>query len=121
VNKIFTDLKDITLNGTEKSLSKYVNGVWECISFEDYVSLLQKKPNENIQNHEIFKDYKDKIKLTKKLEAEREEEFFKKILKIEQEKIFYFVLTYPQKLVLVKSGEKKTEKDFLGYEFSARK
>jgi type I restriction enzyme M protein len=29
VNKFFTDLKDITLNGTQKLLSKYVNEVWE--------------------------------------------------------------------------------------------
>jgi restriction endonuclease S subunit len=39
-------------------------------------------------------------------------------LETEKEKLFYFILAYPQKVVLVKSGEKDAEKRFLGYEFS---
>ena len=33
----------------------------------------------------------------------------------------YFILAYPQKVVIVKSGEKDVEKRFLGYEFSNRR
>ncbi|HPY54025.1 MAG TPA: restriction endonuclease subunit S, partial [Treponemataceae bacterium] len=43
------------------------------------------------------------------------------ILDLEQEKLLYFILAYPQKLVLVKTGEKAEEKRFLGYEFSNRR
>jgi len=121
VNKFFTNMQDVILNGIEKPVSKYISEVWEWISLEDYVSLLQKFPNDNLNNHENFKDYQNKIKLTKKSDEDRQKEFFKKIIEIEKEKLFYFVLTYTQKLVLVKSWEKKEEKEFLGYEFSNRK
>jgi type I restriction enzyme M protein len=121
VDNFFINLQDVTLNWVENPVSKYVTEVWEWIKIEDYVSLLQKIPNENIKSHEIFKDYENKIKLSKKSEEDRKKEFFEKLIKIEKEKLFYFVLTYPQKLVLVKSWEKNIEKAFLWYEFSNRK
>lgn len=34
--------KDNIINGIQKSLSKYVNHVWENVSLEDYISLLKK-------------------------------------------------------------------------------
>lgn len=46
---------------------------------------------------------------------------FETILSIEAEKLLYFVLAYPQKVVIVRSGEKDVEKRFLGYEFSNRR
>lgn len=121
VSKFFTNLQDVVLNGIEKPVSKYVSEVWEWVSFENYISLLQKNPVENIKNHEIFKDYQNKIKLTKKSEEDKQKEFFEKVIEIEKEKLFYFVLTYSQKLVLVKTWEKNIEKEFLGYKFSEAK
>ncbi len=115
VEKLFVNRQDITINGIEKPLQKYIDYVWEDISFEDYVSLLQKNPNENIQNHEIFKEYDKKIKLVK------EDEKFTKIIELEKEKLLYFILAYKQKVVLVKTGQKNKEKQFLGYEFSNRR
>ncbi len=112
VNKIFENKIDITLNWIENSISKYVSDVWEGISFEDYKTLLEKLPNENIKNHELFKDYENKIKSKNLLEE---------ILEIEKEKLFYFVLSYSQKVVLVKSWNWKNEKEFLGYKFSTAK
>ena len=112
VEKFFTDFQDVTLNGIEKPVSKYVNHVWESVSFEDYLSLLRKEPSSTILQNEIFEEYK------KKLKVKNEKEFWSVLLDRELEKIFYFVLAYPQKVVLVKSGEKDAEKRFLGYEFS---
>jgi type I restriction enzyme M protein len=41
---------------------------------------------------------------------------------IDPEKLFYFILAYPQKnVVIINSGEKDEEKRFLGYEFSKRR
>ncbi|MDR2918354.1 MAG: restriction endonuclease subunit S, partial [Tannerella sp.] len=37
------------------------------------------------------------------------------------EKLTYFIVAYPQKVVIIKSGEKDAEKRFLGYEFSNRR
>lgn len=108
VNRAFETKTDITIKSIEKPLFKYISYVWENISFEDYVSLIENNPNENILNHQIYKSY-----ITKHT--------FNKILEIEKEKFFYFILAYKQKITLIKSGEKQDEKKFLGYEFSSRR
>lgn len=115
VEQFFTNLQDITLNKIEKPVSKYVAHTWESISFDDYKTLLQKQPNEAMQTHELYQEYQ------KKIMAKNEKEKWETILKIETEKLFYFIIAYPQKVVLVNSGEKKEEKQFLGYEFSNRR
>jgi len=115
VDKFFNNLQDVTLNGIEKPAAKYVNHVWENISFEDYFTLLQKSPNEIITKHEIYLEYKKKIK------SKNDKEFWDTVLAKENEKLYYFILAYPQKVVLIKSGEKDAEKRFLGYEFSNRR
>ncbi len=114
VEKLFVNQQDVTINGIEKPLQKYIDYVWEDISFEDYVSLLQKKPNEKIQKHEIFTEYN-------KIKVKKEEEKLAKIIELEKEKLLYFILAYNQKVVLVKTGQKTKEKQFLGYEFSNRR
>ncbi|QQR97804.1 MAG: N-6 DNA methylase [Sphingobacteriales bacterium] len=119
VDKFFTDFQDVTIkfgeNYIERPYSKYINHVWENISFEDYISLLKKEPNKAITEHEIYKEYQ------KKLKAKNDAAFWNLLLEREAEKLFYFIIAYPQKVVLVKSGEKDAEKRFLGYEFSSRR
>jgi type I restriction enzyme M protein len=115
IKKCFVNLQDVTINGIEKPIKKYVAHVWDSISFDDYKTLLQKTPNTTIEQHEIYKEY------TKKIKAKNEAELWTNILAIEQDKLLYFILAYPQKLVLVKTGEKNEEKRFLGYEFSNRR
>ncbi|MCZ2297844.1 MAG: N-6 DNA methylase [Chitinophagales bacterium] len=115
IKKCFTSFQDVTINSIEKPIKKYVAHVWDNISFDDYKTLLQKKPNKNIEQHEIYKEY------TKKIKAKNEQELWTNILATEQDKLLYFILTYPQKLVLLKTGEKNEEKQFLGYEFSNRR
>lgn len=115
INTFFTNYQDVTVNVIEKPFSKYIAHVWEGIDFEDYITFVNQKPNDSILHHEIYKEYRKKIK------AKNEKEFWDKVLEIEKEKLLYFVLTYPQQIVLVKSGEKDAEKRFLGYEFSNRR
>ena len=111
----FDSKTDITINGIEKPVAKYVNYVWENVSFSDYISMLEKTPNEAIQNHEIYKEYR------KKLKPKTEKDFWNLVLEREADKLFYFIIALNQKVVLVKSGEKEVEKRFLGYEFSTRR
>lgn len=115
IKKVFINLQDVTINGIENPISKYVVHVWEDLTFEDYKTLLQKKPNKRIENSEIYQEYKKKIK------AKNDKELWNSILGLEQDKILYFIIAYPQKLVLVKTGSKNEEKRFLGYEFSNRR
>ncbi|OGI10200.1 MAG: hypothetical protein A2Y40_03775 [Candidatus Margulisbacteria bacterium GWF2_35_9] len=115
IKKSFVNLQDVTINGIEKPLQKYVSHVWDTLSIDDYKSLLQKSPNENVQQHEIYQEY------TRKIKAKNEHEFWNSVLVIERDKLVYFIIAYPQKLILVKTGEKDAEKRFLGYEFSNRR
>lgn len=112
VDKFFTDKTDVTINNIETPVSKYVNYVWEDLAFDDYLTLLNKEPNDKVKNHNIFKEYSQKIK------SKSDKALCNKILEIEKEKLYYFILAYPQKIVTVKTGEKEAEKQFLGYEFS---
>jgi type I restriction enzyme M protein len=116
VNKFCDEFIDNTINQIEKPISKYVNYVWGSISFKDYVSFLKKKPTKAIEEHEIYKEYR------KKLKTKKENEFWDKLMEIEKDKLLHFIIAYPQKnIVLVKSGEKDAEKRFLGYYFSDRR
>jgi len=114
INKFFDDWQDVTRNGIEKPITKYVNQVWSTITFDDYISLLKKEPNDTILNHEIYKEYRKKTK------TKIEKEFWGEVIETEKEKLLYFILIYPQKITLIKTGEKEEEKQFLGYYFSDR-
>lgn len=115
VDKFFTDKTDVTINNIETPVSKYVNYVWEDLTFDDYLTLLNKEPNDKVAKHDIFKEYSQKIK------SKSDKEFWNKVLEIEKEKLYYFILAYHQRIVTVKTGEKDAEKQFLGYEFSNRR
>lgn len=115
VDKFFMDKTDVTINNIETPVSKYVNYVWEDLTFDDYLTLLNKEPNDKVEKHNIFKEYSQKIK------SKSEKDFWNKVLEIEKEKLYYFILAYSQKIVTVKTGEKDAEKQFLGYEFSNRR
>ena len=115
VDTYFRTLNDVTINGIETPASKYVAHVWEGLEYADYVTLLQKAPNDKVKAHEIYAEYK------KKISAKSDAKLYEAILNLEAEKLLYFILAYPQKVVIVKSGEKDVEKRFLGYEFSNRR
>lgn len=102
----FNDYRDVTVGGIENAFSKYVRAVYD-IDFADYKAFIKGKSNDGIKESDLVRNYA-------KFES-------KDIQKKEQEKMLYFLLTYPQKIVLIKSGEKQVEKNFLGYEFSERR
>ena len=115
VDTYFRTLNDVTINGIETPASKYVAHVWEGLDYTDYITLLQKLPNDKVKAHEIYAEYK------KKISAKNDAKLYEAILNIEAEKLLYFILAYSQKVVIVKSGEKDVEKRFLGYELSNRR
>lgn len=115
IDTFFTNYRDVTLNGNEKPFTKYVQYVWDNIQLDDYITLLKKKPNNDIIQHEIYKEYKKYIK------SKNDKDFWDSIINIEKEKLLYFILTYSRKVVLLKSGIRDKEKQFLGYYFSDRR
>lgn len=115
VDKFFSNYTDVTINGIETPVAKYVNYVWDGLSFEDYLTLLNNEPNDKVKNHDLYKEYTSKIK------SKSDKDFWNKVIELEKEKIYYFILAYPQRLIIVKTGEKDAEKQFLGYEFSFKR
>lgn len=115
VDTFFRTLNDVTINGIETPALKYVVHVWKGLDYADYVTLLQKSPNDKVKAHEIYAEYK------KEISAKSDAKLYEAVLSIEAEKLLYFILAYPQKVVIVRSGEKDVEKRFLGYEFSNRR
>jgi type I restriction enzyme M protein len=115
VEGYFQTFNEITINGIENPITKYVAFVWAGLDYADYLTLLQKRPNDKVKAHDIYADYRKKIR------AKDETTFWKEVLALESEKLTYFIIAYPQKVVLVKSGDKEAEKRFLGYEFSNRR
>lgn len=106
----FSHYNDITMDGVENPIAKYLSHVWEGISHADYVSLLKGEPTQTLQDHEIYKEYRSKIKGKDSLNTD--------IIAVERDKLRLFILAYPQQVVVVKTGQKTAEKQFLGYYFS---
>jgi len=126
VEKVFETGKDVTLHGIENALSKYLAHVWNGLTLDDYVSILKEEVTQTVEKHELFQEYYKKLfavpkKITQDTQDKARRDFYEKMLETEKEKFLYFLLTYKQKVVLVKSGQKDEEKRFLGYEFSNRR
>jgi type I restriction enzyme M protein len=122
IKNFFQNHKDINIktnftNNTvlENGISKYVSHVWQSISLDDYISLISGEPSVAIESHEIYTDYQKKIK------SKNPKDWLAQVVSLEKDKILYYILAYGQEIVLVKSGDKQDEKNFLGYEFSNRK
>ncbi len=106
IDKFFEDNLDVTVLGIEHVFSKYVMNVYSDLSLENYLKII----NGEVVDHELYNDYKKEFKSD-----------IEQIRILEKEKILYFILTYKQDIVIVKTGKKQEEKEFLGYEFSERR
>lgn len=111
IDRFFATYCDVAVSGMENAFSTYVSNAYDRLTFEDYISLFCGEPGEMVKTHEFYKNY---VKTFGK-------EFRNKAMEVEKEKLLYFLLTYNQTIVLVKTGMGKEEKKFLGYEFSERR
>ncbi len=111
IDRFFNVYSDVSVLGIENAFSTFVSNVYEGLVFEDYVSLFKGMPTEAAKEHVLYEDY---IKTFGK-------DYCGKAIEVEKEKLLYFLLTYTQTIVLVKTGKGKEEKRFLGYEFSERR
>ena len=111
INTFLSNLKDVTVLGIENAFSKYVANAYDDLAFDDYISFISGKASVAMQKHELYSDYKKAFG----------NDVYDKATVLEKEKMLYFLLTYAQNIVLVKTGQKQEEKAFLGYEFSDRR
>lgn len=121
------------------AIERYVKHIG--VPYEEYLTLLNGNPSEDLMKHEIFaayqttfsnntvaKNIKKKNITVRYTQAMKEAELAKHILdsirNAEKDKLYYFMLceSNPQSVIVVKSPTKTTEtKKFLGYEWSSRK
>jgi type I restriction enzyme M protein len=77
----------------------------------------------NLEEH--FNDFAKSFKISKdlsKLPKEKRDKLIReKFQQLESEKFIYFHVAKNSKVLVIKSGDKKVEKEFLGYEWSNRK
>ncbi|MCD4696394.1 MAG: N-6 DNA methylase, partial [Bacteroidales bacterium] len=117
---------------TESLFKAYTENIE--LEFDDYKTLPARKPNDSLKQTEWFRDYENWFyKLTeiknlkkgnafKQLKAEKKKEkleklFYNKVLELEKEKFYYFLLANGQQTLIVKTGTGKEEqRNFLGYE-----
>jgi type I restriction enzyme M protein len=133
IKLFFTNNQDITVNKISNAISTYAKTTYN-FDFNDYVSLFSSKPTTKIKSSEIYQDTRkvfessDEIKkaiLSNKKKnsspIDIEQKFIDFLKNNELYKIAIFCLFYEEKTLLINSGEKQAEKEFLGYEFSERR
>jgi type I restriction enzyme M protein len=112
-----------------QSYTQHIN-----VELDDYKTLLQGKPNENLLETEMFLDYRkefdkkkqafsNKLSLDEK-KAEIEKRFTEYLQTVEKDKLYFYVLAVEQKnkvLVVKCPTDNKEQKQFLGYEWSSAK
>jgi len=112
ISDFFKVHNDVTVLGIERAFSVFVSSVYNDLAFDDYLSLVNKKPTKALKEHELWRDY------VKEFGSEPYENAFE----IEKEKMLFFLLTYEQNIVIASSGSKKEDiRAFLGYKFSDRR
>ena len=143
INTFLTDQQDVTMHGVECPVACYVAKVWQGITLEEYRKLLRCEPCAEVLQHDVYrqidkalrakqKSATQAVKRGKLSEADYEQKcadyaaactksYWDKFLALEKEKLYYFILAYSQKTVIVNTGEKEAEKQFLGYYFSKRR
>lgn len=114
IRAYFSTFRDFDCNQVENVIKSYVESTYAGYSAEDYAKFLQGQDS-TIRSCETFQDYITAFGDATTIDT------LKKIIEVEKEKILYFIISFNQKVVLVESGQKTNEKDFLGYEFSSRR
>ncbi|MEG2414666.1 MAG: N-6 DNA methylase, partial [Kiritimatiellia bacterium] len=97
INTFVSNLKDVTVLGTENAFSKFVANTYDDLAFDDYISFISRKASVAMQKHELYSDY----------EKAFGDDAYDKGIALEKEKILYFLLTCEQNIVLVKAGQKQ--------------
>lgn len=135
-----SSLQDINFNGKTKIISKFLKDTYEDLDFKDYISLFNKKPTEKFKTSDLYEEYYDRIiskleddiakqqnptkkqKLQDELLENKTNVDLSKLIDIELNKIYLYLLNDGINTVVISAGDSKDEvADFLGYKFSKRK
>ncbi|MEI6435962.1 MAG: N-6 DNA methylase, partial [Bacteroidota bacterium] len=117
---------------TNQMLKAYIEHIE--LEYDDYKTLLAREASEKLMKTQWFIDYQNWfiglnetvttkksnafLQLTSDAKKEKLEKlFYDKVLSVETEKFYYFLLTMNQQVLVIKTGtDKESQKIFLGYE-----
>lgn len=113
IEKYFDDFIDYSFIGIDNVVEKYVQYVYKTMTIADYKYFIRNYPiirgNANASKNELCHEY-----VNESLSADS-------LIALEKRKLFHFMISYNQKIVIADSGSGNRELDFLGYEFSGRR
>lgn len=124
VDKFLKTYEDFSYDGVPNVIKKYIEEYFQDLSINDYIKLLKNEFSEKVKKNDnyinICNSYK-KIFKEKNNDFVNTEKFKNYVYENEKKKIILFLMTFNNKTILVHTGEKQKEKEFLGYEFSNRR
>lgn len=138
IKDFFSSYIDFTYNGVPNVINELITECFEDINFKDYISLIKHCPNSTIKGTEFYKELETTFVKSKEYNDLKKKKAFKESSATDQEKevnklfaelidrtekkrILYYLLTLSNMTIIIDTGEKQQEKDFLGYEFSNRR
>ncbi len=138
IDNFFETKLDFNYCSYQNIISMYVKYCCHGMDYSDYISFLNNEPTERVKNTDkytsIISIFNSSIELknlkktgeykSRKTDDQKVLEKFllKDIIKLrEKQRLIYFLLTFSNQTLLLKTGAKQEEKDFLGYEFSNRR
>ena len=108
INQFEKDGVDFNFNGHINIVNEYAKK--HEMSFDDYLSIFNSNPTEKAKKTDYYNSINQDSKKKKTKQGLSE-----------QEKLINFMLTFGQPCIIINTGEKDEEKQFLGYEFSSRR
>ena len=111
IETFFSTKSDVAAGRIEHAFSTYAACVYNGLPLADYLSIFSSTPTENARAHELYAGYRKAYG----------ENYVDEAIRIEKEKMLYFILAYGQDVVLVKTGSGNNKNRFLGYKFSKRR
>lgn len=138
VYKFFDSNKDFSYNGTKQVITQYIKENVGDVTLAEYISLFKNFPTDEVKKTDYYIQYEKIFMSSKELKDLKQKKAFKTlpqneknkeiskifnemIIGAERRKLIYYLLTFQSRTLLIKTGQKQAEKDFLGYEFSNRR
>lgn len=127
LKQFFSNYTDFSYGGKIEIIKKYVKENYDNIGYNEYIKIIQGDFDDTIIKTELYKELKNDFESRKKRKDRKKngennkESFIEFIREIEYKKLLYYILTFNNKTLILNTGKKDEEKEFLGYEFSNRR
>ena len=115
---------DFNYKNKQNVVDLFLKDVYDDIEFDDYISLLNEEPSQNLKNSELYKEFKLKHdKKIKKNKNNKENPLdFSELINLELKKLYIYLLNMDEKLIVSIPGNTKEEiRNYLGYKITKRR